>query len=168
MSSNLLAIPSPTTDRRPGTSLGFLCRAYRTTWVVATLFRAERQLGFAIGKQAHHNGLPNRVHFRYGLVVHLRLLSTPPRGDAVTLSYESPEQLGKDFHLADSVHLPAHSPFAPRKDVLILKYAKPFAERKATMGCPYRSCPIQKEASFRGSCFGVEKAASRRNCRRWR
>jgi len=76
---------------------------------------AERQLGFAIGEQAHHNGLPNRVHLRYGLIVHLRLLSTPPRGDAVTFGYGVPERPGKDSHLADSMQLPAHSPFAPRK-----------------------------------------------------
>ena len=46
---------------------------------------------------------------RYGLVVHLQLLSTPPRGDAVTVSYEVPEHLGKDLHLADSMQLQAHS-----------------------------------------------------------
>jgi hypothetical protein len=41
--------------------------------------------------------LPNRVHLRYGLIVHLRLLSTPPRGDAVTFGYGMPEHSGKDF-----------------------------------------------------------------------
>ena len=44
-----------------------------------------------------------------GLFVHLRLLSTPPRGDAVTLGYKVPEHPGKDSHLADSMHLQAHS-----------------------------------------------------------
>jgi hypothetical protein len=75
-------------------------------------------LGFAIGKQAHHNGLPNRVYLYYGLIVHLPLLPTPPCGDAVTFGYGMPEHPDKDFHLADSMPLPAHSPFAPRKDFL--------------------------------------------------
>jgi hypothetical protein len=74
------------------------------------LLRAKRQLGFAIGEQAHHDGMPNRVYLRYGLIVHLRLLSTPPRGDAVTFSCGMPEHPGKDFHLADSMQSPAHSP----------------------------------------------------------
>ncbi len=65
-------------------------------------------LGFAIGLLARHDRRPNRVHLRYGLIVHLRLLSTPPRGDAVTFSYEVPEHFGKDSHLADSMHLQAH------------------------------------------------------------
>ena len=45
---------------------------------------------------------------RYGLIVHLRLLSTPPRGDAVTVSYGVPEHPGRDFHPADSMQLQAH------------------------------------------------------------
>ena len=76
-------------------------------------------MGFAIGKQAHHNGLPNRVYLYYGLIVHLPLLPTPPCGDAVTFGYGTPEHPDKDFHLADSMPLPAHSPFAPRKGVFI-------------------------------------------------
>jgi hypothetical protein len=78
---------------------------------------AVRHLGFAFGEQARHDGRPNRVHLRYGLIVHLRLLSTPPRGDAVTFGYRAPDCPGKDFHLADSMQLQAHSPFAPRKDL---------------------------------------------------
>ena len=68
-----------------------------------------RHLGFAIKEQARHDGRPNRVYLRYGLIVHLRLLSTPPRGDAVTFGYGVPEYPGKDFHPADSMHLQAHS-----------------------------------------------------------
>jgi hypothetical protein len=67
-----------------------------------------RRLGFASVLQARHNGRPNRVHLRYGLIVHLRLLPTPPRGDAVTFGYGVPEHPGKDFHLADSMQLQAH------------------------------------------------------------
>ena len=48
---------------------------------------AVRHLGFAIALQARHDSRPNRVHLRYGLNVHLRLLPTPPRGDAVTFGY---------------------------------------------------------------------------------
>ena len=70
---------------------------------------AVRQLGFAFWLQARHHGRPNRVYLRYGLIVHLRLLSTPPRGDAVTIGYGMPEHPGKDFHLVDSMQLQAHS-----------------------------------------------------------
>jgi hypothetical protein len=71
-------------------------------------FGAMRHLGFASTQQARHDDRPNRVHLRYGLIVHLRLLSTPPRGDAVTVGYGSPDSPGKDFHLADSMQLQAH------------------------------------------------------------
>jgi hypothetical protein len=71
-------------------------------------FGAMRQLGFAPTQQARRDCRPNRVHLRYGLIVHLRLLSTPPRGDAVTFGYKVPEHLGKDSHLAVSMQLQAH------------------------------------------------------------
>jgi hypothetical protein len=74
-----------------------------------------RQLGFAFRSQARHNGRPNRVHLRYGLIVHLRLLPTPPHGDAVTFSYGVPEHSGKDFHLADSMQLQAHERGRPAR-----------------------------------------------------
>src|SRR6516165_2804487 len=76
---------------------------------------AVRHLGFAFGERARHDGRPNRVHLRYGLIVHLRLLSTPPHGDAVTFGYRAPDCPGRDFHPADSMQLQAHSPFAPRR-----------------------------------------------------
>jgi hypothetical protein len=93
---------------------------------VAAPLRAMRQLGFAIAEQARHNGRSNRVHLRYGLIVHLRLLPTPPHGDAVTFGYRVPEHSGKDLHFADSMQLQAHSAFAPRKRVRA-------RERKATL-----------------------------------
>ena len=71
---------------------------------------AVRHLGFAIGVQARHDGGPNRVYWYYGLIVHLRLLPTPPRGYAVTIGYGMPEHPGKYFHLADSMPLQAHTP----------------------------------------------------------
>ena len=85
----------------------FLSRTYRTTSCGRPL-GAVRQLGFAFSQQARHDGWPNRVYLRYGLIVHLRLLSTPPRGDAVTIGYGMPEHPGKDSHLADSMHSQAH------------------------------------------------------------
>ena len=51
---------------------------------------------------------------RYGLIVHLQLLSTPPRGDAVTFGYRVPEHSDRDFHPADSMQLQAHSGGCPR------------------------------------------------------
>ena len=71
---------------------------------------AVRPLGFTFGVQARHDGRPNRVHVSFGLIVHLRLLSTPPRGDAVTFGYGMPDHPGKDLHLADSMQLQAHTP----------------------------------------------------------
>ncbi len=44
----------------------------------------------------------------YGLVVHFRLLPTPPLGDAVTIGYGMPEHPDKDFHPAVSIQLQAH------------------------------------------------------------
>ena len=67
-----------------------------------------RQLGFASTWQARHDGRPNRVHLCYGLIVLLRLLSTPPHCDAVTVGYGVPEHSGRDFYSADSVHTQAH------------------------------------------------------------
>ena len=43
-----------------------------------------------------------------GLVVRLRLLSTLPRGNAVTFDYESEHRLEENFHLLDSTHSPSH------------------------------------------------------------
>jgi hypothetical protein len=75
---------------------------------VAAPFLGPCVLDFAFWLQARHNGRPNRVHWYYGLIVHLRLLSTPPRGDAVTIGYGMPEHPGKDSHPADLMHLQAH------------------------------------------------------------
>ena len=78
-----------------------------------------RHLGFASSQQARHCGRPNRVHLRYGLIVHLRLLSTPPRGDAVTFGYGVPEHSGRDFHPADSMQLQAHWDTIPIVSLMI-------------------------------------------------
>ena len=44
-------------------------------------------LDFTLNPQARRYARPNRVRPSYGLHVRLRLLSTPPRGDAVTFGY---------------------------------------------------------------------------------
>jgi hypothetical protein len=56
---------------------------------------------------------------RYGLIVHLQLLSTPPRGDAVTFGYRVPEHSGKDFHPAGSMQLQAHWDGHPARRILM-------------------------------------------------
>src|ERR1700681_4354322 len=50
-------------------------------------FAAASGLGFAFCQQARRHARPNRVRLCCGLVVHLLLLSTSPRGDAVTFGY---------------------------------------------------------------------------------
>jgi hypothetical protein len=44
-------------------------------------------LGFAIASQARHSRPAESSSLSYGLVVHLLLLPTPPRGDAVAVDY---------------------------------------------------------------------------------
>ena len=44
-----------------------------------------------------------------GLAARLRLLSTPPRGDAVTFGYRPEHKPGGDFHPSDGVRLQAHN-----------------------------------------------------------
>src|SRR4051812_2519546 len=104
MSPNLPTVPSPTTDCRPGTLLGFVVPGLPDHVAVAAL-SGRAYLGFAGGRRARHDSRPNRVHLRYGPVIHLRLLSTPPRGGAVTFGYGVPEHPGGDLHPADSMHL---------------------------------------------------------------
>ena len=93
----------------PRRSLGFVFASGLPDHArVVAPFGVVRHLGFTFRQQARHNGRPNRVHLRCGLIVHLRLLSTSPRGDAVTVSYRLPEHPDRDFHPADSMQLQAH------------------------------------------------------------
>jgi hypothetical protein len=101
----------------PRRSSGFCCVGLTGPYVCGRPFGAVRQLGFTSSSQARRNGRPNRVHLRYGLIVHLRLLSTPPRGDAVTVSYGVPEHSGMDFHPADSMQLQAHGVGRPARQL---------------------------------------------------
>ena len=48
---------------------------------------APRGLGFVFCQQTRRRVRPNRVHLRCRPVVHLLLLPTPPRGDAVAFGY---------------------------------------------------------------------------------
>jgi hypothetical protein len=45
----------------------------------------------------------------YGLLIHLQLLPTPPRGDAVTFGYGAETNPGVDFHHTDRVRFRAHA-----------------------------------------------------------
>jgi hypothetical protein len=51
----------------------------------------------------------------YGLHVRLRLLSTPPRGDAVTFGYQERASPEKDFHLYGRACLQAHGFLLPQE-----------------------------------------------------
>ena len=44
----------------------------------------------------------------YGLPIRFQLLSTPPRGDAVTFSYNAMAYADRDFHPADKLPSWAH------------------------------------------------------------
>jgi hypothetical protein len=113
--SNRPIILSPTTYCRPGHILGFDASGLPDHIAFAATLLGSCVLGFASALQARHDSRPNRVHLRYGLIVHLRLLPTPPRGNAVTFSYEVPEHFGKDLHPAGSMPLQAHSAAACRR-----------------------------------------------------
>jgi hypothetical protein len=78
-------------------------------------------LGFAVGGRARHITLPNRVHLRYGLTIHLLLLSTPPHDDAVTFGYRTKRVLERTFTSHDCVRSQAHppAPLAARSQRLI-------------------------------------------------
>lgn len=72
------------------TWLAFFHRAYRETGLFTgpiTIVVTTASLGFTTGQRARHNEKPNRVHSRYGLAVHIQLLSTSFHKDAVTFSY---------------------------------------------------------------------------------
>ena len=60
--------------------------------------------GFALNAQARRTVRPNRVHLRCGLDVHFRLLPTPPRGDAVTISYRPVSADLKRTHTSRAIH----------------------------------------------------------------
>jgi hypothetical protein len=89
----------------------FVRRAYRTTLPWLPRFRGpcvNWASPFPSGLATTVGRIEFIVVTCYGLIVHLRLLSTPPRGDAVTFSYRVPEHPGRDFHPADPMPSQAH------------------------------------------------------------
>ena len=60
----------------------------------------SRGPGFTIGLQVRRERQAESSSSACGLIPHLRLLSTPPRGDAVTFGFQAGERMpGEDLHL---------------------------------------------------------------------
>ena len=85
-------------------------------------YPSARRVSRCRGSRLHHWVAGSSVaqaessSLSYGWIVHLRLLSTPPLGNAVTFSYELESVwLGKDFHLSIHVRLQAHHPASRRR-----------------------------------------------------
>jgi hypothetical protein len=78
--SDLQSLPSPTTSPPP-------LVAFAPNPSAPGAFSLFASPGFALQSQARQSARPNRVRFSYGRLLHLTLLPTPPRGDAVTFSY---------------------------------------------------------------------------------
>ncbi len=87
--SGLPSIPSPTTPPSPLSLSHTTPQRSRLPFpVLSRRARNSRKgLGFAIDSQAHRNGQAEAGSLYYGLLIHLLLLPTPPRGDAVTIGY---------------------------------------------------------------------------------
>jgi hypothetical protein len=90
---NLPTVLSPTTRCRPRNPVCFWFEAYRThaslgiACVPAPVGRIVTWASPFTRRLATATG---RIEFvTYGPVVHLRMLSTPPRGDAVTFGYNA-------------------------------------------------------------------------------
>ena len=65
--------------------------------------------GFALNEEARRHTYAESGSLSYGLSFRLRLLSTPPRSDAVSFSYIVVTSYGMDFHLADKAPSRTHS-----------------------------------------------------------
>ena len=86
--------------------------------------RVESFLDFALIAQARHERTAESGSFSHGPTVRLKLLSTPPRGDAVTLGIEAVARLGTDFHRADVAPSRAHG--------MRLRLLPPYVQSKYT------------------------------------
>ena len=64
--------------------------------------------GFTVEPPARRNISAESGSLTCGLPVRLRLLSTPPRSDAVTFSYRAVTNSGADFHHANKASLRTH------------------------------------------------------------
>ena len=80
MYSTVLAVPSPTTTRAPQ-------RRFHTLPLSALGFPPARRVRASPFTRRLAVTLGRIAFVSYGPAVHLRLLSTPPHGDAVTFSY---------------------------------------------------------------------------------
>src|SRR3972149_6702021 len=80
MCTAFVTIPSPTTLRTPAAAFTRYSSARRVSCLAAGP-------GFAVLLRARRARPAESRSSSYGLVVHLPLLSTPPRGGAVTVGY---------------------------------------------------------------------------------
>jgi len=71
--------------------------------------RDPRFSDFALASLARRSSPPNRVRYPTDQQFALRLLSTPPRGDAVTFGFGVVASSDTDFHRADAAPSWAHS-----------------------------------------------------------
>ena len=79
---------------------------------------------FTFASQAHRAALAESSSLSYGFPVHLRLLSTPPPGDAVTFGYKLESVLlDRDFHPAVHVRPQAHESWPSWPHTFILPWA---------------------------------------------
>jgi len=112
---------------------------------------ARRQLGFAINRQARHDTRPNRVRLTSsldwgGLVIHLRLLSTPSHKDAVTMSYKVQTKLRQGLPpckfnaLTGAPVTTSWLKFVTTKEKTEGRNANEFAAIYENWRCPIRIC----------------------------
>ena len=87
---NLPAIPSPTTTRASGSICFF--PELTDNCLDKPECRHVGIWGFAFSQQARRNVRPNRVHFRYGLAVHVQLLSTSSHEECSYFPLPDPDQ----------------------------------------------------------------------------
>ena len=92
-----LTIPPPNTLCAPAAAL----TRYPSARRICPLQAAP---GFAIPTQARRQHLAESSSSSYGLVVHLPLLSTPPRGGAVTVGYRPESAYLKRTRTALTLH----------------------------------------------------------------
>jgi hypothetical protein len=78
---------------RPSASHWYSAPHGSTTWRSPFTSRQQVPTFHTRAWKADHRHRPNRIHLRCRPAIHLQLLSTPPRGDAVSVGYR-PEGTG--------------------------------------------------------------------------
>ena len=92
-----------------GNASGLIALPYRTTRRAVAVSPRPRRVIWASPLASWLATTPGRIEFVIlRTAVHLPLLSTPPRGDAVTFGYRVQTNSGEDLHLAGSIQLQAH------------------------------------------------------------